>query len=350
MPAAAILRPPVYSRSRTTDIKVVQFGRRAMRILVAGATGVIGRYLVPLLMAAGHSVFALSRSAKALAAPPSAQLTPLAVDALDPAAVMTVFRRVAPDVVVHQLTSIPPRFNFRRFDQIFAATNRLRREGTDNLLTAARQTRVRLFVAQSFAGWPYARVGGAVKSEQDALDPDPPPAFRDALSAIRHLEAAVTADVGPAGVVLRYGALYGPGTSIGAGGSALEDIRRRRVPIVGDGGGVWSFVHVEDAAQATLQAIQCGLPGIYNIVDDEPARVSVWLPALADALGAKPPRHVPAWLARLAVGEHGVMMMTEVRGAANAKARSALAWEPRWKSWREGFRLGLGCPGATLPS
>jgi nucleoside-diphosphate-sugar epimerase len=231
--------------------------------------------------------------------------------------------------------------NLRKFDRAFEATNRLRREGTDNLVAAARAAGARRLVAQSFAGWPYAREGGPVKSEEDPLDPNPPAGFRNTLDAIRYLEATVLGAGGLEGLALRYGPFYGPGTSIGVGGSIVEDVRRRRVPVVGSGAGIWSFLHIDDAAQATLAAIERGPAGIYNIVDDEPAPVSEWLPALSAAIGAKPPRRVPAWLARPAIGKHGVVMMTEIRGASNAKAKRELGWQPTWTSWREGFRKGL---------
>jgi nucleoside-diphosphate-sugar epimerase len=213
----------------------------------------------------------------------------------------------------------------------------LRSEGTDHLLAAARAVGARRFVAQSFAGWPYAREGGPVKTEDDRIDPNPPPALRRTLAAIRHLETAVLSAAELQGIVLRYGAFYGPGTSIGPGGSLAADVRRRRVPLVGDGGGVWSFVHIEDAAAATLAAIERGTPGVYNVVDDEPVPVAQWLPALAAALGAKKPLRVPAWLAGLLVGQHGIAMMTTVRGASNAKAKRTLGWQPVHASWREGF-------------
>jgi nucleoside-diphosphate-sugar epimerase len=199
----------------------------------------------------------------------------------------------------------------------------------------------RRIVAQSFAGWPYARTEGWVKSEDDPLDSNPPPAFRNTLAAIRHLETAVLNATGIDGVVLRFGAFYGPGTSIGEGGALLNDIRRRRIPIVGAGTGIWSFVHIDDAARATASAIGQGTPGIYNIVDDEPARVAEWLPFLAATLGAKTPPRIPAIIARLAIGRHGIAMMTDVRGASNAKAKRELAWQPRYASWRTGFTSGL---------
>jgi 2-alkyl-3-oxoalkanoate reductase len=247
-----------------------------------------------------------------------------------------------PEVVVHELTALAQMTDFRRLDEGFALTNRLRTEGTDHLLAAARAAGARRFVAQSFAGWPFARVGGPVKTEDDPLDPDPPAQLRRTLDAIRHLEAAVLGAEGIEGVVLRYGGFYGPGTSAGEGGFMLEDLRRRRFPLVGAGTGVWSFVHIDDAATATVAAVERGAPGIYQIVDDDPAPVSEWLPALAAAIGARPPLRVPAWVARLAGGAHGVVLMTEARGASNAKARRELGWRPAWPSWRQGFRDGLG--------
>ncbi len=313
-----------------------------MKVFLAGATGVIGRRLVPLLTRAGHNVFGMARSPGAVMGLRAAGAVPLTADALDRQAVTAAVARAAPDVVVHQLTAIPPRLDIRHFDRDFALTNRLRKEGTDHLLAAARAAGAQRFVAQSFAGWPYARSGGPVKSEEDPLDPDPPPRLRATLEAIRHLESAVAGSETPVGLVLRYGAFYGPGTSISRGGSLVEEISRRRVPIVGDGGGIWSFLHIDDAAQATLAAIERGPAGIYNIVDDEPAPVSAWLPALASAVGAKPPRRIPAWVARFAIGRHGVVMLTEARGASNQKAKRELGWTPRWQSWRDGFRRGLG--------
>ncbi len=312
-----------------------------MRVFVAGATGAIGRRLIPVLVRGGHSVVAMTRSAAKTDAIRAAGAVPAVADALDKGAVMAVVRRAEPQVVVHELTAIPPRFNVRGFDREFALTNRLRTEGTDHLVTAARAVGARRFVAQSFAGWPYARDSGLVKTEEDPLDSHPPAALRRSLEAIRHLEATVLETEGLEGLVLRYGAFYGPGTSLGEGGSVLEDVRRRRVPLVGRGTGVWSFIHVDDAAAATLAAIERGAPGVYNIVDDDPAPVSEWLPALAAAVGAKPPRHIPAFVARVAIGEHGVALMTQIRGASNAKAKRELGWRPRYLSWRTGFREAL---------
>ena len=290
-----------------------------MRVLVAGATGAVGAPLLPLLVGAGHSVAAITRS------PEKAEGVRAA--------------GAEPEVVVHQLTAIPPKLDLRRLDRVFETTNRLRTEGTDSLLEAARAAGTRRFVAQSFAGWPYARTGGPVKSEEDPLDPAPPKAMRRTLDAIRYLESRVLGAKGLEGVVLRYGGFYGPGTGLGA---MLDDVRRRRFPIVGGGTGVWSFVHVEDAASATLAAVERGTPGVYNVVDDEPAPVAEWLPYLAEVLGAKPPRRVPVLVGRVAAGEAGVSMMTRSRGASNAKAKRELRWQPRYASWREGFRTGLG--------
>ena len=321
-----------------------------MRIFVAGATGALGRRLVPLLVAGGHQVTAMTRSAGKAAGLRAAGAEPVVADALDRDAVLRAVAEAGPEVVVHQLTALAGAGSFRRFDRAFAETNRLRTEGTDHLLEAARAVGARRFLAQSFAGWPFARVGGPVKTEDDPLDPDPPAQLRRTLDAIRHLEAAVLGAAGLEGVVLRYGGFYGPGTSAGAGGSMLEDLRRRRFPVVGAGTGVWSFVHIDDAATATAAAVERGAPGIYQIVDDDPAPVSAWLPALAAAAGAPPPRRLPAWVARLLAGEHVVVLMTEVRGASNAKARRELGWRPAHPSWREGFRTGLGLPARPLPA
>jgi nucleoside-diphosphate-sugar epimerase len=312
-----------------------------MRVFLAGATGAIGRRLIQVLVRADHSVVGMTRSPENADAIRAAGAEPVVADALNENAVMAAVRQAEPEVVVHQLTAIPPNTNPRKFDREFELTNRLRTEGTDHLLAAARAAGARRFVAQSFAGWPHAREGGLVKTEEDPLDPSPPKAMRRTLEAIRYLEGAVVGAEELEGLVLRYGSFYGPGTSLGEGGVHWEMIRRRRFPIVGRGTGVWSFIHIDDAATATLAAIERGAPGVYNIVDDEPAPVAEWLPALAAAVGAKPPRHVPTWLARLAVGEPGVVLMTEIRGASNAKAKRELDWQPAYVSWRDGFRRGL---------
>jgi nucleoside-diphosphate-sugar epimerase len=251
------------------------------------------------------------------------------LDLLDPDAVRKAVTSVRPDAIIHQATALSDLSDFRNPDKEFAQTNRLRTDGTNALLAAAREADVSRFVAQSFTSWPYAREGGPVKTEADPLDPEPVPTMRETLDAIRHLEQAV---VGAGGIALRYGGFYGSPDD-----AQLELVRKRRFPIVGDGGGIWSFVHLDDAAAATVLALEDGEPGIYNVVDDEPAPVREWLPALADAIGAKPPRHVPRWLARIVAGEAGVALMTEIRGASNAKAKRQLGWTLRYPSWRQGF-------------
>jgi nucleoside-diphosphate-sugar epimerase len=228
----------------------------------------------------------------------------------------------------------------RHFDRDFALTNRLRTEGTDNLLSAGRAAGVAKFVAQSYTSWPYARTGGKIKHEDDPLDPTPAKEMRESLAAIRHLEQAVTSAEWTEGIVLRYGAFYGPGTSLAPGGEQYEMVRKRRIPVVGDGGGVWSFIHIEDAAEATVAAVEHGERGIYNIVDDEPAPVAEWLPGLAEQIGAPKPWRVPRFAGRLFAGEAGVVMMTDARGASNDKAKRSLGWAPRHASWRQGFAPG----------
>jgi len=309
-----------------------------MKILLAGATGVMGRHLVPLLVDAGHDVTGMTRS-EARAAPLERMgARAVVADALDPDQVAHAVARVEPEMIIHQLTAIGT-IDLRHFDRSFELTNRLRTEGLDHLLSAGAAVGVKRFIAQSYAGWPFARTGGPVKSEEDELDPDPAREMRRSLDAIRHLERAVTA---ADGIVLRYGGFYGPGTSMDRGGEQFEMVRKRRFPIVGDGAGVWSFVHIADAAQATLAAVEQGRPGIYNVVDDDPAPVSEWLPVLAAATGAKPPHRVPRLLARLIAGEAGVLMMTEARGASNAKAKKELGWTLRYPSWRDGFPAAYG--------
>jgi nucleoside-diphosphate-sugar epimerase len=315
---------------------------RHMRIFLAGATGVVGRHLVPLLCEAGHVVVGTTRSPEKADHLRAQGVQAEVLDALDREATVRAVMRARPEAIVHQLTAISPYMNLRRFDREFALTNRLRTEGTDNLLAAARAAGVRRIVAQSFAGWTYERAGGSVKSEDDPLDPDPPPALRRTLDAIRYLEAALQAAEGTEAIALRYGWFYGPGTSLGRGAAIFDAIQRRQMPIVGSGAGIWSFTHIADAATATLAALQRGVPGIYNVADDEPARVSEWLPFLANAIGAPPPRRVPSWLGRILIGRHGIVLMNESRGCSNKKAKSALDWRPCYASWRTGFIDGLG--------
>jgi len=310
-----------------------------MRIFLAGATGALGSRLVPLLTGAGHQVTGTTRTPAKADALRAAGVEPVIADGLDRDAIVAAVVAARPDAIVHQLTALAGLSSLRDFDGAFALTNRLRTEGTDHLLEGARAAGVRRVIAQSFAGWPYARTGGPVKTEDDPLDPDPVPSMSKTFAAIRQLEQAVT-EAG--GIALRYGGFYGAGTGIARGGEQVDMIRKRRFPIVGDGGGVWSFVHIDDAAAATLAAVERGTPGaIYNVVDDDPAPVRDWLPALAAATGAKPPRRLPRWLAKLAAGEGVATMMTECRGASNAKARRELGWQPAHPSWRDGFNEAL---------
>jgi nucleoside-diphosphate-sugar epimerase len=308
-----------------------------MRVFVAGATGAIGKQLVPRLVSAGHEVHGMTRSESKQAMLRELGAVPVVADALDPDQVAEAVGRARPEVIVHQLTAIPAKLDLRHFDRDFALTNRLRTEGTDHLLSAGLAVGVRRFVAQSNGAFPYARTGGPVKTEEDPLDPAPARQIRESWDAMRHLEAAVLGADWTEGIVLRYGGFYGPGTSLAPGAEQVELVRRRKFPMVGDGGGVWSFIHVADAADATVAAVEHGSRGVYNVVDDDPAPVAEWLPALAAELGAKKPMRVPRFIGRLFAGEYGVMMMTELRGASNAKAKRELAWRPAHPSWRQGF-------------
>ena len=313
-----------------------------MRIFVAGATGVIGKRLVPLLRANGHEVVGTTRSPGKVDDLRALGAEPRLLDVLDAVAVGKAVSEARPDVVVHQATALSDLGSLRNLDEAFADTNRLRTEGTDNLLAAAQAAGAEKFVAQSFAGWPYAKEGSLVKDEEAPLDPSPPANAEQSMAAIRHLEKAVAGAEALAGIVLRYGGFYGPGTSLFEGGEHVAAIRKRAFPLVGSSAGMWSFVHIDDAAAATLAAIERGGRGIYNVVDDEPAPASEWLPYLAERLGAKQPRHVPEWLGRLVAGEQVVSMMTEARGASNAKAKRELGWTLVHPTWREGFANGLG--------
>jgi nucleoside-diphosphate-sugar epimerase len=307
-----------------------------MRVFVAGATGAIGRQLVPRLVAAGHEVFGMTRSESKQSTLDELGAVPVVADALDPDQVAAAVGRAKPDVIVHQLTAIGE-LDMRHFDRDFAVTNRLRTEGTDHLLSAGQAVGVQRFVAQSAVYGFYARTGGAVKTEEDRLDPSPPRESRGALAAVRHLEDAVLGARWTEGIVLRYGAFYGPGTSMAQGEQQFELVRKRKFPLVGNGGGVWSFIHVADAADETVAAIEHGSRGVYNIVDDDPAPVAEWLPELAQMLGAKKPMRVPRFVGRMFAGETGTVFMTEIRGASNGKAKRELAWRPAHASWRQGF-------------
>jgi nucleoside-diphosphate-sugar epimerase len=307
-----------------------------MRVLVAGATGAVGGRLVSLLVTAGHQVTGLTRISAKAAEIERAGATAAVADALDGQLVRDLVRAARPEVVIHEMTALANASDLTHFDRSFAMTNRLRTEGLDHLLAAARESGAHRIIAQSFCGWPYARTGGPIKTEEDPLDANPPREFRNTLDAIRHLENAVAGAADLEGLALRYGAFYGPRSGL-FDGSMVDQLRRRRVPVIGDGGGWWSFLHLDDAAAATALAVVRGAPGLYNIVDDDPAPVREWLPALAAMLGAKPPRRIPRWLARLGAGEHLVAMMTENRAGSNLKARRELGWSPAHSSWRTGF-------------
>lgn len=305
-----------------------------MKILIAGATGAIGRQLVPKLIANGHAVAGTTRTLSKQAALREMGATPFVLDILDAEAVARVVASVEPEVIVHEATALSS-VDMRHFERSFALTNRLRTEGLDHLLAAGRAVGIRRFVAQSFAGWPFERTGALVKTEADPLDPDPIGPMRTTLAAIRHLEAAVLGADWTDGIVLRYGGLYGPGTSLDTdGGEMTEMIRRRFFPIVGSGNGMFSFLHVADAADATLAAVERGARGVYHIVDDEPAALREWLPVVAEALGAPPPRRVPLWVGRLVGGPMLAAIATDARGASNALAKRALGWTPRHATWR----------------
>jgi nucleoside-diphosphate-sugar epimerase len=291
---------------------------------------------VPQLIAAGHQVTATTRSADKVAGLRAAGADAAVVDGLDAIAVGEAVARAEPDVVMHQMTALASGFDLRHFERTFAGTNKLRTTGTGNLLAAAQAAGTRRVIVQSYAGWPAGRAGAPVTMEDDPFDPDPPRAMRSTLEAIKYAEQAVAS--GPIeGIVLRYGSLYGPGAT----DLMVEMLRKRQVPVIGDGAGVWSFLHVQDAASAAVAALGDVPPGVYNVTDDEPAPVSQWLPVLAAAVGAKPPLRVPAWLGRLVAGEAAVSMMTQIRGASNARAKRELGWQPAWPTWRDGFARGL---------
>jgi nucleoside-diphosphate-sugar epimerase len=312
-----------------------------MKVFVTGGTGAIGQFLLPLLVENKHEVVALTRSAGKATKLEDLGVAAVIADPLDKQALTAAVRRAEPEVIIHQLTALSNLGSFRNFDQDFALTNRFRTEVTDTLLAAARTIGTRRLIAQSYCGWPYAKKGGPVKTEDDPLDPKPPESFTKTLAAIRYLEDKLKGTTFLEGVALRYGMFYGPGTGIGKGGTLLKMVKKRRFPIVGGGGGIWSFIHVIDAARATVAAISRGAAGVYNIVDDEPAKVATWLPVLAKEIGAKPPYRIPHWLGELTIGKAGVSMMTQIRGCSNAKAKRELNWTPIYPSWRIGFADGL---------
>src|SRR5689334_6416676 len=305
-----------------------------MRVFVTGATGALGRYLVPGLIAAGHEVTATTRTPGKVAQLREAGAEPVVVDGLDREAVIAAVRAAAPEVIVHEMTALADMRSFRNPDKLFAVTNELRTRGTDNLLAAAAQAGTRRVIAQGYAGpGPDQPSGARLKTEEDPLDWLPIPTAARAMAAIRYVDKTVPLEA-PEGIVLRYGGFYGPGT----GDFLVDAVRKRQVPVIGGGTGVWSFIEITDAAAATLAAVDHGAPGAYNVVDDDPAPVAEWLPYLAQVVGAKPPLRVPAWLGRLLAGEFVVGQMTTSRGSSNEKARKELGWEPRYASWREGFR------------
>ena len=310
-----------------------------MKVFVAGASGAIGRPLVPKLIAAGHEVTGMTRSEKKAEAVRAAGARAAVVDVFDADALGAAVAEAAPEVVVHQLTALPDRMDFRKQD-LYTATNRLRTEGTRNLLDAARAAGARRFVSQSIA-FAYRNEGAPVKSEEDPILEDAPGGFGSGVKALRAMEEMVLGAEGLDGLVLRYGFFYGPGTHYGSAGTLVDDARRRRMPIVGKGTGVFSFIHVDDAADATVAAVERGAPGVYNVTDDEPASMSEWLPVLAEAAGAKRPLRVPVWLAKLVAGKEVGNFALELRGASNEKAKRELGWQPAHPSWRKGFSESL---------
>lgn len=315
-----------------------------MRVFLAGANGAVGRRLVPTLVAHGHQVTGTTTSERSKEAIRAMGAEAVVVDGLDAAGIGEAVARAEPDAIIHEMTALSGTPDFRHFDRWFALTNRLRTEGTEHLLAAARASGVKRFVAQSFTGWSNSREGSWIKTEDDPLDPNPVKGQVETLAAIKFLERAVL-DAPLEGIVVRYGGLYGPGSSE----TLAEILRKRMFPVIGNGAGIVSSTHVDDAAGGTVAALERGRRGVYNIVDDDPAPSREFIPAIAEALGAPKPLHIPAWLGRLLAGDVAVTMMTEGRGSSNAKAKRELNWEPIWPSWREGFRRGLDSPVPVAP-
>jgi len=312
-----------------------------MRIFVAGASGVIGRRLVPLLVAQGHSVVGMTRSDERAEQLREGGAEPVVVDVFDAEALRRAVTAAQPDVVVHELTDLPQNLDPRRAKEAYARNDRIRREGTSNLVAAAVASGAKRIVAQSIA-FVYEPEGDAVKDEDAPIWDDAPEPFTDSIAAVRQLEDMVVKADGIDGLALRYGFFYGPGTAYAADGSLAEMVRRRRFPVLGKGAGVFSYIHIDDAASATVAAVERGPSGIYNVVDDDPAPMRDWLPVYAEALGAKPPRRLPAWIGRIAAGKFTAAMATQLRGASNEKAKRELGWQPQHASWRQGFREALG--------
>ena len=310
-----------------------------MRVFVAGAGGAVGKRLVPMLVARGHQVTGTTSRPESADQIRRLGAEPVVVDGLDAVGIGQAVAQAEPDAIVHEMTALSGTPDFKHFDRWFALTNRLRTEGTEHLLAAAKASGVKRFVAQSFTGWSNSREGSWIKTEDDPLDPRPVKEQTETLAAIKFLEHAVL-EAPLEGIVVRYGGLYGPGSSE----KLVEILNRRMFPVIGNGAGMVSSTHIDDAAGGTLAALERGRRGIYNIVDDEPAPSREFIPAIAEAVGAKPPLHVPVWLGRLFAGEVAVTMMTEARGSSNAKAKRELDWQPIWPSWRDGFRRGLDTP------
>ena len=311
-----------------------------MRVFVAGASGAVGRPLMPKLVAAGHEVTGMTRSESKAEAVRRAGGRAVVADVFDVDALRAAVAEARAEVVVHELTSLPDRIDYRK-EETYAATNRVRTEGTRNLMDAALAAGARRLVCQSIA-FAYRMDGQGLKTEEDPLLSEAAGAFGSGVRALREMEAMVLGSEQLDGLVLRYGFFYGPGTYYAEDGSSTQDVRRRRMPIVGKGTGVFSFVHVDDAADATVAAVERGAPGVYNITDDEPAPMTEWVPVFADAAGAKPPRRVPVWLARFAAGKDVSTFAVGLRGASNEKAKRELGWQPAHPSWRSGFADSLG--------
>jgi nucleoside-diphosphate-sugar epimerase len=316
-----------------------------MKVFIEGASGVLGRQLVPLLVADGHDVVALTRSREKAADLHELGAEPVVADGLDRAAVTRAVREAEPEVVVHQMTGLSSVTSFENLDGELAATNRLRTEGTDILLEAARAAGARRAIVQSYGLWSFPEAEGRAATEEDTPDPDPPATMADTVGAVRHVESTVPAADGIEGLALRYGLFYGPETGLSADGALTEAVRQGQWPIIGDGDGAYSFIHVEDAATATRAALDQGAPGIYNIADDEPAPAAVWVAGLAEMLGAEPPDRVPEDVALSVAGDYPVYLSTRLNGLSNEKAKRELGWSPRYATWRDGFRSMLaGAP------